>query len=175
MISVQKELKVKREIEPVWSFVRDMGNWANQMPGYVSHENVNDNDSTWTLQVNMGPFTRPVVMDVHVMRWTPPTEVEFTLKGRFDPFHGGGLFRAKKVEDGTQILLDFNAEATGSMGKILTAMAIPVLKQVAEQFSENLARALDERPPVVVSASETALSFRVRCIQRIRKIFGLAH
>lgn len=142
MIAVQKELTVRRDIGGVWEFVRDMGNWASQMPGYVSHELVDDNTSVWTLQVNMGPFTRPVVMDVNVLRWTPPGEVEFVLKGRFDPFHGGGMFKATEAEQGTHILLDFTAEATGSMGKVLTAMAIPVLRKVAEQFSGNLAGVL---------------------------------
>lgn len=142
MVTVEKELLVSQDIERVWLFVRDMGNWANQMPGYVSHEQLNDHESMWELQVNMGPFTRPVIMDVRVLEWVPPMEVRFDLKGRFDPFHGRGAFRAEPRESGTHINLEFGAEATGSMGKVLTAMAGPVLKKLAEQFSVNLAKVL---------------------------------
>jgi carbon monoxide dehydrogenase subunit G len=145
MLNAKRELVVEQQPETVWEFVKDMGNWASQMPGYVSHEQVNDDDSVWTLNVNLGPFNRPIVMDIHVLQWTAPTEVAFELKGRFDPFHGSGTFRAKPAERGSRITLEFECEATGKMSKVLNALAVPVLKRVTDQFSVNLVNALEGR------------------------------
>jgi carbon monoxide dehydrogenase subunit G len=145
MLSAKRELTVKQQQEVVWEFVKDMGNWASQMPGYVSHEQINSDDSAWTLNINLGPFNRPMVIDIHVLRWSAPTEVAFELKGRFDPFHGSGTFQARPMERGTLIILEFECEATGKMSKVLNALAIPVLKRITDQFSVNLVNALDHR------------------------------
>ncbi|HYD94682.1 MAG TPA: SRPBCC family protein [Noviherbaspirillum sp.] len=145
MLSAKRELSVTTDLDTVWSFVSDMGNWAGQMPGYISHEEVNANDSIWTVKIDLGPYKRPVVMDIHVVEWIPPHEVRFELKGKFDPFHGNGTFRADAAGTGSAIKLEFQAEATGSMAKVVTAMATPVLKKITDQFSANLVKALEER------------------------------
>ena len=110
MNSVQRELVVDKDLSAVWAFVKDMGNWASQMPGYISHELLNGDDSVWTLHVNFGPFARPVVIDVHVTQWIAPPQVTFEVKGRSDPFRGSGAFQARETEAGTAISLQFGAE-----------------------------------------------------------------
>lgn len=151
MLTVNRELSVTRSQPEVWAFVKEMGNWASQMPGYMSHEKINDNDSVWTMQMNLGPFTRPIVMDVHVLEWLEPSTVNFTVKGKFDPFQGKGSFASRTDGDITRIVLDFGVEGTGSMAKVVSAMAAPVLPAVADQFATNLKAKLqperDGRPP----------------------------
>ena len=147
MNSVQRELVVDKDPQAVWEFVKNMGNWASQMPGYMSHELLNDNDSVWTLHVNFGPFARPVVIDVHVTQWVAPSQVTFEVKGRSDPFRGSGVFEAHETEAGTAISLQFGAEGTGSMAKMVSAMVPPVLNSIGDGFSANLAKALSERLP----------------------------
>lgn len=147
MNSVQRELVVNKDLQAVWEFVKNMGNWASQMPGYMSHELLNDDDSVWTLNVNFGPFARPVVIDVHVTQWIAPSQVTFEVKGRSDPFRGSGVFLAHKTDAGTAISLQFGAEGTGSMAKVVSAMVPPVLNYVGDGFSANLAKALSERLP----------------------------
>ena len=145
MNSVQRELVVDKDLSAVWAFVKDMGNWASQMPGYISHELLNGDDSVWTLHVNFGPFARPVVIDVHVTQWIAPSQVTFEVKGRSDPFRGSGAFQARETEAGTAISLQFGAEGTGSMAKMISAMVPPVLNYIGDGFSANLAKALNER------------------------------
>lgn len=147
MNTVQRELVVGQSPQAVWDFVEDMGNWASQMPGYMSHETINDDDSIWTLNVNFGPFTRPVVVDVHVTQWLAPTQVNFEVKGKADPFRGSGAFLARETEGGTAITLQFGAEGTGSMAKVISAMVPPVLNYMGDGFAANLAKALNERVP----------------------------
>lgn len=173
MSKVHRQLVVDREIHGVWDYVKDMGNWASQMPGYVSHETANADDSVWTLHVNFGPFARPVVVDVHVTRWLAPTEVHFEVKGRSDPFVGGGSFVATAGAGGTAITLEFGAEGTGSMAKMITAMVPPVLEYMGDGFAANLARELQERVPLQAqqAAPEGLLQ---RCWRHLVNLLGAA-
>lgn len=143
MLSAERSLMVSRTQAEVWDFVASMSNWARQMPGYISHEEVNESASVWTVQVNVGPFQRPVVIDVDVTQWSPPSDVFFKIKGRVEPFHGGGRFHTEANGARTSINLQFEAEPTGPMATMLTGLARPVLDRVADEFSSNLCKALD--------------------------------
>jgi len=142
MAATQREFSVEPAIADVWDFVSDMGNWASQMPGYVSHETISVDDSAWTLNVDLGPFSRTIVVDVHVSEWRKPHEVIFEVKGRYEPFSGGGRYKAESAGSGTRIALDFHAEPGGSMAKIISPLVGPVLESIASEFSKNLAQAL---------------------------------
>lgn len=171
MLIVKRDLKVFRPIEEVWPFVKKMSNWAAQMPGYISHEEINTNDSIWILRVNLGPFTRPIIIEIHVEKWEEPTHVAFTLKGRSDPFIGKGSFHAAPCQLGSDIHLEFTAEPTGSMSKLLTAMAAPVLETIGTQFSENLKLALDGSAAIAQAPGGAKVSFFRRLIRTLARFF----
>ncbi|MBK0392127.1 CoxG family protein [Ramlibacter algicola] len=156
MIGAEREIRVACSQADTWQFVQDIGNWAAQMPGYHSHQEVDADASVWTLNVDMGAFSRAVVVEVNVQRWAPPAEVDFTMKGRFEPFHGRGSFRSRPCNGGTAIALRLETEVTGSMSKVLTAMATPVLNRVADQFAANLQGALGGAATVPASPVPTA-------------------
>jgi carbon monoxide dehydrogenase subunit G len=142
MIATERDILVSANVSDVWRFVETIGNWANQMPGYVSHEELDRDNSVWTLNVQMGPFSRPVVVNVKVNEWITNQAVQFTLKARQEPFHGHGSFHINDGPTGTAIKLTLAAEVTGSMSTIITAMAQPVLQGIADEFSSNLSKAL---------------------------------
>lgn len=142
MLSAERSLVVPKTQAEVWSFVADMGNWARQMPGYISHEAIDENVSVWTVLVNLGPFQRPVVIDVEVTNWSPPSDVLFNIKGRIEPFQGGGRFHTESRGGTTEIHLQFEVEPTGPLATMLTGLARPVLVRVANEFSANLGQAL---------------------------------
>ena len=180
MPNISKTLTVKAPQAEVWTFVKDMGNWASRMPGYVSHEIVDEDKSVWTVQFNVGPFTRPCVMDVHVTQWGEPSAVNFTVKGRFDPFQGQGAFTSRPAEAGTQIDLEFGVEGTGSMAKVISAMAAPVLVTVGDQFVKNMATAIAEQgsgqagTAAAASTSTTEPGVWRRFTSWLRGLFGRA-
>lgn len=150
-LNVARELSVPRTPAQVWQFVCDMGNWAAQMPGYISHEQLGPDDSVWTLQLNIGPFERPVAIDVHVLRWDEPHHVDFEIKGKHDPFVGSGKFHSVQEGDATRIVLAFRAEPTGSMARVLAPLMPPILNEVADQFSANLAKVLGRTTPTAAA------------------------
>jgi carbon monoxide dehydrogenase subunit G len=153
VISAQREILVRWGGVQVWEFVQRIGNWANLVPFYMSHEELSPDESVWTLNVQMGPFSRPVVVHVRVSQWLPGNGADFTLKAPYEPFQGEGAIRFEEAPVGTRVTLNFGTEVTGSMSKVITAMAVPVLKKVADEFAANLLRALGGPPDAPASVA----------------------
>ena len=76
--------------EAVWSFVKDMNNWAPFLTGYQRHEILSETDSIWTLKGDVGVLARIVRLQAHVTDWSGPERVAFTLTGLNEPVEGGG-------------------------------------------------------------------------------------
>jgi carbon monoxide dehydrogenase subunit G len=76
--------------EAVWSFVKDMNNWAPFLTGYQRHEILSDTDSIWTLKGDVGVLARVVRLQAHVTDWSGPDRVAFTLTGLNEQVDGGG-------------------------------------------------------------------------------------
>jgi carbon monoxide dehydrogenase subunit G len=76
--------------EAVWSFVKDMNNWAPFLTGYQRHEILSDTDSIWTLKGDVGVLARIVRLQAHVTDWSGPDRVAFTLTGLNESVEGGG-------------------------------------------------------------------------------------
>jgi carbon monoxide dehydrogenase subunit G len=83
----------------IWSYVREMDNWAPFLRGYQSHEKQRDTDSVWVLKGDVGMLTRTVKFHVRIDEWGEPSRVRFTLKGMNEPMEGGGEFRLEAYED----------------------------------------------------------------------------
>jgi carbon monoxide dehydrogenase subunit G len=86
-------------IPVIWSYVREMDNWAPFLRGYQSHEKQSDTDSMWVLKGDVGMMTRTVKFHVHIDEWGEPSRVRFTLRGLNEPMQGGGEFRLEPWED----------------------------------------------------------------------------
>ncbi|WP_412850212.1 hypothetical protein [Brevibacillus invocatus] len=58
----------------IWEFVSVMDKWAPLVPGYISHEIINDRQSTWTF---MG--------DIGIMKKKVSLKIDITAKGVMGP------------------------------------------------------------------------------------------
>ena len=159
-LRVQREIEVRKTAQEVWAFVSDMGNWASQMPGYLSHQQIDRDNSIWTLHVDIGPFQRPVPIDVHVLKWDEPGHVSFKIRGKEDPFIGEGTFTSTSDGATTQIVLEFGAQPTGSMARMLVPLVPPILQRTADQFTANLLLTLNgEAKPLSMSSRAARRGF----------------
>jgi hypothetical protein len=79
-------------LDRIWPFVEDFSNWAPLLEGYVAHERVDDRTSIWTLEGDLGPFSRQVRCKVTITDWTPPSGVAFVLEGIDEAVRGEGRF-----------------------------------------------------------------------------------
>lgn len=83
----------------LWDFVQDVENWAPMMTGYVSHQVVDERNTTWVLRGDVGVLSREVKLAVEVTRWDGPDQVDFALTGINEAVSGGGSFLLADAED----------------------------------------------------------------------------
>ena len=131
--------------EKVWAYTSNMRNWAANMPGYESFEQLNDTDSRWTLEIKIGPFRRTVIMLVHLTDWHEPEHVAFTLRSETDPVEGTGGFDAKVAsENETAVTLRLRIVSSGPMAGMMESLARPVLARMQKSFAEAIAEDIEK-------------------------------
>jgi carbon monoxide dehydrogenase subunit G len=127
-------------IEKVWSFVKDMDNWAPLIPGYITHKKFNERQSTWEFYQDLGLFKKKISLMVTIREWVPPTKVAFELKGENEKFSGNGYFQAEALEKSkTKVtgFLEINAE--GAMGKVINKVLKNSIPKTAQEITAAIA------------------------------------
>ncbi len=125
MPEVEYTTTLQRPIDEVWDFVQDMNNWAPFMTGYQGHEELNDRESVWTLEGDVGVLARTVRLKANITDWSGPERVEFTLEGLNESVQGGGLLVIAPT-DGTETATDDSAapptKRTHAFGRLFAAV-----------------------------------------------------
>jgi carbon monoxide dehydrogenase subunit G len=127
-------------IEKVWSFVKDMDNWAPLIPGYISHKKFNDRLSTWEFYQDIGILKKKISLMVTIREWIPPNKVTFDLKGLNEKFTGNGYFLAESLgANKTKVTgyLEINAE--GAMGKVVNKILKTSIPKTAQEITSAIA------------------------------------
>lgn len=93
MPAVVATRRVARPRDEIWRFVSDMDRWAPMLQGYVAHQRQSETDSVWTLQGDLGPFSRRVTLRVQLTEVTAPERITFILVGVGEDARGSGTFQ----------------------------------------------------------------------------------
>jgi carbon monoxide dehydrogenase subunit G len=125
-------LIVDAQIEDVWVYVSNIGNWAGSMPGYQSFEEIDDRHSKWELKVSLGALTRAVSLGVEIGGWREPGHVDFMLHGERDPIDGRGSFDARASGGRTEVAIKLQIQGRGPMASTMEAMSGRVLSRMAD-------------------------------------------
>ncbi|HEX7103743.1 MAG TPA: SRPBCC family protein [Nitrolancea sp.] len=140
----EESFVVRAPREKVWAYTSNMRNWAANMPGYESFEQLSDTDSRWTLQLKLGPFKRTVRMLVHLTQWVEPEHVAFTLHSETDPVNGSGGFHATETSaNETSVKLRLRIDSSGPMAGMMESLARPVLERMQKSFAEAIAEDIE--------------------------------
>lgn len=145
MITHQLSLGIDAPNEVVWAYVSEMGNWASNMPGYRTFEELTDSDTRWTLKIGVAALVRTVNVLVHIDEWAGPERVAFTYRLDNDPVDGAGFYRAvARPDGGTDITLDITINGQGPMAPAWEALAKPILPKLALGFAMGLKAKIEE-------------------------------
>lgn len=132
-------------IEQVWDFVSQMNNWAPLVPGYIEHEIINENESTWSFKGDLGFMKKTVKLKVDITEWREPSLVTFKLTGLSDNFKGGGFFQADKVDENTTNMTgNLDITAAGAMGPMVNAILKSFVPKTAEELTMAVANKIEE-------------------------------
>jgi carbon monoxide dehydrogenase subunit G len=139
------EIAVDSERRAVWSYVKDVDNWAHLFPGYQRHLLVEDDHYFWQLRGETGAWSRLVEFDVRVKEWSDPDHVVFELDSRSEPVTGTGRFYTRTA-DGRGSIMGFELEthATGSAAPMINALLKRFVNEASAPFLRTLAVALSE-------------------------------
>lgn len=129
-------------IEKIWSFVSNMDNWAPLVPGYMEHQILSENESTWKFKGDLGFMQKVISLKITITEWQEPSKVSFKLKGINENFSGDGFFEAEALSDSrTKMTGSLDISAGGMMG----AMVNPVLKTFVPKVTKELTEATADR------------------------------
>lgn len=127
-------------IEKVWSFVKDMDNWAPLIPGYISHKKFNERLSTWEFYQDIGILKKKISLMVTIREWIAPTKVTFDLKGLNEKFFGNGYFQAEALgKDQTKVIGYLEINAQGAMGKVVNKVLKTSIPKTAQEITAAIA------------------------------------
>ncbi|WOV86925.1 SRPBCC family protein [Sporosarcina oncorhynchi] len=130
------ETQINVPIEEVWDFVSSINNWAPLVPGYITHDLINENESTWEFKGDLGFMKKTVKLKVDITEWGEPTLVTFKLTGTSDNFKGGGFFKAEKIDDNsTKMVGSLDISAGGAMGPMVNAILKSFVPKTAEELT----------------------------------------
>lgn len=136
---------VPLNINKIWDFVHDMNNWAPLVPGYITHEIINENESTWQFKGDLGFMKKTVKLKIDIREWNEPVSVIFDLKGTSDNFKGGGHFKATIIDDENTTMEGFlDITAGGAMGPMVNAILKNFVPKTAQELTDNIVAKLIE-------------------------------
>jgi len=132
-------------IQKVWDFVSVIDNWAPLVPGYISHEMINEKESTWSFKGDLGFMKKTVKMKVDITGWEEPNRVTFNLTGVSDNFTGNGYFLAEKKGDGSTLITgSLDITAHGAMGPMINSILKSFVPQTTEELTIAVAKKIVE-------------------------------
>ncbi|MFC0562304.1 CoxG family protein [Halalkalibacter alkalisediminis] len=136
---------VQCPIETMWEFIKDMGNWAPCMPGFVTFEEIDENVSVWALKGDMGIFKRKMNFTVTVTERVMPERVAFTLEAKKEGIKGYGSYKAvAKGPNTTDVEFNLDMTGTGLPAKMVNALLSKTLPRDCEELKDNLIEVLEK-------------------------------
>lgn len=143
MPEVKQRITVPAACAEVWRFVRDINNWAPEVPGYQEHTILDENRSRWVVRGDLKVLSRIVEAEVTVTAWSEPDEVLFNVHGINEQVEGSGRFgTVEKSPNETELELFLQLQAAGKIGPMVNALLKPVMPVLAGAFAKNLAKRL---------------------------------
>jgi len=131
-------------INVVWEFGNELRNWAPFLKGFQGLEELNDNESIWTMKGDVGPLTRAVKFHVRITERVELERIAFELKGVNEPVAGAGSIRVETSGSGTMATVNLRASMEGPLGSIMNPFIAPMLKPMAEELMAKLKAAILE-------------------------------
>jgi carbon monoxide dehydrogenase subunit G len=136
---------VNCNIDTIWKFIKDLGNWAHCMPGYVSFQEVDDHTTIWCLKGDSKILKKKIELNVTVTERIAPGKITFILHSKNEGIIGEGSYTAKKVsQDVTEVEFKLQMSGQGLTKKVVNAYLKNTLSRDCKILKENVTRLLEQ-------------------------------
>ncbi len=145
MANAKHLIELPVPIEKIWAFISEIDNWATTVPGYVSHEILNDKQSIWAIKGDMGIIKKTAKIKVEITEWVEPKKVSFTFKSISGDFTGKGHYKAEAIDENrTQVIGYLLIEPENTKGPLATAQKT-VLKKFVPKTTKEMTTAVAQQ------------------------------
>ena len=145
MPGVKHTFGVQAPADVVWTRISDMSYWASLIPGYVSHELVDERESLWTVKGDLGILNKSVTFRVTITEWDEPAKVGFTLKATNENVAGDGYFLAEPTGPGTTKVTGYlDLRPGGRLAPVANVFMKQLMPKVTLDFAKALANKIEE-------------------------------
>jgi len=145
MPSYSHQLEVNVPIYCVWKFVSNIDNWAPLVPGYIEHQILNEQESTWSFKTDIGIIKKRIDLKVNITNWIEPTKVTFQLTGLNEKFAGHGYFLAEALTNSSSLMTGFlDITAEGMMAKMANSILNTSLPETTAELTKAVAAKMEE-------------------------------
>jgi carbon monoxide dehydrogenase subunit G len=142
MANGKHTIELPVSIEKVWTYIRDIDNWAATVPGYEEHEIVNEKQSTWAIKGDMGILKKTAKLQVEINEWVEPKKVAFQFRSLSEDFVGKGHYEADVIDNNhTRITGYLEIETVSTKGPLAT-MQKTVLKKFVPKTTKDITTAV---------------------------------
>ena len=139
MASSVYSVEVQTTEQALWSFLKEKGDWAVLIPGYLHHEFESNEEMIWVFKGDFGIVQKAVKLKLTVNNVEVNKKIAFDLEGLSDNINGSGYFVMEPVNEETYKL---TGNLTMSAGGFLAGMINPVLEKFVPETVEQLVNSM---------------------------------
>jgi carbon monoxide dehydrogenase subunit G len=145
MPSEMQQIELAIPINVIWDFIRDANNWAPLVPGYIQHEQINDNIITWEFKSDLGIMKKKVSLVIDIKEWKEPTRVTFELRRTNEKYIGQGYFEAQALNRNKTLLTGFlEINASGALGSLANSLFKNAIPKSTDEVASAISLKLEE-------------------------------
>jgi carbon monoxide dehydrogenase subunit G len=141
MASSVHTIEVKGTEAAVWSFIKEKGEWAVLIPGYLHHEFESTSDMIWVFKGDFGFIEKAVKLKLTEKEVIENKKLVFNLEGLSDNINGSGYFEMEAIDEET---VKISGNLDMKAGGFLAAMINPVLEKFVPETVEKLVDAMGQ-------------------------------
>ena len=135
MASSVHSVEVQTTEQALWSFLKEKGDWAVLIPGYLHHEFESNDEMIWVFKGDFGIIQKAVKLKLTVNNVEENHKIAFELEGLSDNINGDGYFIMEPVNEET---FKLTGNLNMSAGGFLAGMINPVLEKFVPETVEQL-------------------------------------
>lgn len=145
MPSEMQQIELDIPVNVIWDFIRDANNWAPLVPGYLQHEQLNDNLITWEFKSDIGIMKKKVSLVIDIKEWNEPSRVSFELRRSNEKYVGEGYFEAQALNKNKTLLIGFlEINASGALGSLANSLFKNAIPKSTEEVASAISSKLEE-------------------------------
>jgi len=155
------EFRLSASQANVWDAINDPETLQRCIPGCESVEKISNVELKATIKSRVGPISATFKCDVRLSDLDPPNSYRISGQGSGGAAgfaKGGANLKLAADGTGTKLLYDVDASVGGKLAQIGTRLIDGTARKFADEFFQNLAKAVDGAPAAQAPATAPAPS-----------------